>query len=701
MSAFKLKKDSGTGIATLTFDLDGEKINKLSGDVLLDLENTLGELAKQKDIKLLVIDSAKPGIFIAGADIEEIRGLTVEADALEKVKRGQEVLSKIETMPFPTVALINGACMGGGTELALCCTYRVTTDNKKCQMALPEVNLGIFPGFGGSIRMPRLVGVVQGLTMVTGGKSVDGKKAEKIGLADTCIPEGYMAEELPRFLNSIISGKYKRKQPESIYDKFAPLRALVYKKTRQEILKNTKGNYPAPIKALEVVERTYKKTSLEEGLKIEREEFAKLAVGDISKNLIQIFFTMEALKKENGSGRKIEVPAVKHASLLGAGVMGGGIAWAFTKAGIPVRMKDVSWDGVGLGFKQVSKIYGQMKKIRKATAQEVDMKMNLVSGTLDYSGFGSSDIVVEAIVEDMNVKKKVLAETENHIGANVVIASNTSSLSITEMATALKHPARFVGMHFFNPVNRMPLVEVIPGKDTSDEAIAAVFDLAKKMGKTPIKVGDCAGFTVNRILLPYMNEAVLMLEQGVSMKRMDSIIEKFGMPMGPFILADEVGIDVCYKVAKILKDAYGDRVTLSELLRSVYQDKKLLGKKAGKGFYIHTKDSKTINPELEPVTDNTAINDFEILDRCILIMVNEAAMILEEKMVENPQYLDMAMIMGTGFPAFRGGLLRYADAVGIDKVVTRLIELESKYGKRFQPAALLSQMAAAKEKFYK
>ena len=701
MSAFKFKKETN-GVATLTFDLEGEKINKLSGPVLEELSVMLDKLMLEKEVKLLIIDSAKPGIFIAGADIEEIRGLTIEADALAKVKRGQEVLTKIENLPYPTLALINGACMGGGTELALCCTYRVTTDNKKCQIALPEVSLGIFPGFGGTQRMPKIVGIVQGVTLVTSGKAVDGKKAEKIGLADSCIPEGYLKDQFPEFLNSILSGKYKRKPSENMYDKFSPLRALVYGKSKKEILKNTKGHYPAPLKALEVLERTYKKASLEEGLRIEREEFAKLAVGEISKNLIQIFFTSEALKKDSGVKSDVKPKEIKHASLLGAGVMGGGIAWAFTKASIPVRMKDISWEGVALGFKQVSKIYAQLKKIRKATPAEIDMKMNLVSGTLDYSGFGNSDIVVEAIVEDMNVKKKVLAETEGHVGDHVIIASNTSSLSITEMATALKRPQDFVGMHFFNPVNRMPLVEVIPGKNTSDEAIATVFALAKKMGKTPIKVGDCAGFVVNRILLPYMNECVLMLEQGVSIIRQDRILEKFGMPMGPFVLADEVGIDVCYKVAKILKDAYGDRVSLSELLRAVYQDKKLLGKKAGKGFYEHGKDSnKTVNKELEPASDNTSINDFEVLDRAIFMMVNEAAMCVDEGMVDKPEYLDMAMIMGTGFPAFRGGLLRYADSIGIAKVVTRLKELEGLYGKRFKPAALLERMAAANTKFYK
>jgi 3-hydroxyacyl-CoA dehydrogenase/enoyl-CoA hydratase/3-hydroxybutyryl-CoA epimerase len=399
-------------------------------------------------------------------------------------------------------------------------------------------------------------------------------------------------------------------------------------------------------------------------------------------------------------GGKAKPIEVKHAALLGAGVMGGGIAWAFTKIDVPVRMKDINWQGIALGYKQVAKIYASLKKIRKAKPEEIDVKMNLVSGTLDFSGFKEADVIVEAIVEDINVKKKVLAETEKHLSKNAIIASNTSSLSINEMAVALKRPENFVGMHFFNPVNRMPLVEVIAGKKTSPEAIATIFALSKRMGKTPILVGDCAGFIVNRILLPYMNEAVLMLEEGVDLERIDKLIYKFGMPMGPFTLADEVGIDVCYKVAKILHNAYGDRVVVSDLLRVIYEDKKLLGKKAGKGFFVHGKKDKTVNTELPLPAANSKISDADIINRCILLMVNEAAMALEEGMIERAEYLDMAMIMGTGFPPFRGGLLRYADSIGAAEVVTRLKALEKLHGKRFKPAKLLVSMAGKGTSFY-
>jgi len=698
--AFSVSAPDARGVATLTFDLPDEKINKLSAPVLLELSELMTDLHKRKDISLLVIQSAKKGIFIAGADIEEIKGLRKVDDALDKVKQGQDVLTQIEDLPFPTLALINGACMGGGTELILCCTYRVITDNKKAIIGLPEVNLGIFPGFGGSIRLPRLVGLVESLKIITSGKPVDGRKAEKIGLVQKQIPEGYLKDQFPKFIDRILAGKVEKENKTPWIDLTALTRNFVIQKTHDEIFKATKGQYPAPLKAVDVIESTYRIMSLKEGLRHEREEFSKLAVGDISKNLIQIFYTSEMLKKDDGVNGKAKPIEIKSAALLGAGVMGGGIAWSFSKIGVPVLMKDINWQGIGLGYKQVSKIYSQLKKIRKATSQEIDVKMNLISGTLDYSGFKTANIIVEAIVEDINVKKKVLAQTEKHVGAKTIIASNTSSLSINEMSTALKRPQNFIGMHFFNPVNRMPLVEVIAGKDTSDEAIATIFALSKRMGKTPILVGDCAGFIVNRILLPYMNEAVLMLEEGIDLERIDKLIYKFGMPMGPFTLADEVGIDVCYKVAKILHNAYGDRVVVSDLLRVIYEDKKLLGKKAGKGFFIHGGKEKVVNPQLPLPTAVSGVNDQTIIDRCILLMVNEAAMALEEGMIERAEYLDMAMIMGTGFPAFRGGLLRYSDSLGAEEVVSRLKELEKVHGKRFKPAKLLTDMAAKKRSFY-
>jgi len=429
--------------------------------------------------------------------------------------------------------------------------------------------------------------------------------------------------------------------------------------------------------------------------------------------LIEIFFINEDLKKDSGVGSDAKAKDVENAALVGAGVMGGGIAWLFSNYDINIRVKDIAQSAISLGYEQIIKIYNQLKKIRKYTSAQVDMKINKVTSTVDYRGFHNVDIVVEAIVENMAVKKRILAELEGNVSKGTVIASNTSSLSISEMAHALQNPERFAGMHFFNPVNRMPLVEVIRGEKTNDETIATIVKLTKKLGKTPVVVKDVAGFLVNRILLPYMNEAAYLLQEGVQIARVDYFIEKFGMPMGPFVLADVVGIDVGVKVAHSLQEAYGSRMQVAGILDEVYNNHKdLLGKKSGQGFYCYSKNEKTkpyVNVKIAEILNalNAAkplaqayVSDAEIVDRCILTMVNEAAKCLEEGVVKNARHLDMAMIMGTGFPAFRGGVLRYADSLGIAEVVKRLQGLENKCGERFVISKLLLEMADKNQKFY-
>jgi 3-hydroxyacyl-CoA dehydrogenase/enoyl-CoA hydratase/3-hydroxybutyryl-CoA epimerase len=476
-------------------------------------------------------------------------------------------------------------------------------------------------------------------------------------------------------------------------------------------LQKTKGHYPAPLAALEVIKKTYNLGNKSAGFKIEAQEFSKLAASSICKNLIELFFTGEEIKKDSGIANDVLEKEIKKAGVLGAGVMGGGIAWLFSNYDISVRMKDIAQNAIALGFNQVLKIYQQLMKIKKYTESEVSLKMNNVTSDINYIGFKDADIVVEAIVENMEIKKKSLAELENYVNENTIIASNTSSLSITEMGSVLKHPQRFAGMHFFNPVNRMPLVEVIRGEKTSDQTVASIVKLSKKMGKTPIVVQDVAGFLVNRILIPYINEAGFLLEEGADLKRIDKLVENFGMPMGPFILADTVGIDVGYKVIKILHEAYGERMKSCAVLEEISHNKELLGKKSSLGFYKYDKEGKNIgiNPQINSIINKIAtennlkkfhFTDQEIIDRCFLIIINEASKCLEENVVKNARYLDMAMIMGSGFPAFRGGLLRYADEYGIKNVVKRLTEFKEKYSVRFSPSELLKQMAEKNQNFY-
>lgn len=715
--AFKLEVDK-SGFARLIFDLPGEKVNKFSASVMLELEDMLTSIKERSDISIMTVESTKENIFIAGADIKELEVITDEKEACEKALKGQSVFTMLEDLPFPTVAVINGACLGGGLECAMACTFRVITDNPKAVMGCPEVQLGILPGWGGTQRLPRLTGLMTALPMLLTGKPADGPKAFKIKLADALIAAEFIREQADefarncqdqKFRNKILTAR-KRSGVAKLLLEDNPLgRSFVFHKALADLNQKTGGNYPATLKIVDVVSSTIGKP-LDVGLKTEAEAFGILAPTRVSKNLIKLFFTAEALKKDTGVKSDVEIPVVSRAGVLGAGVMGGGISWLLSSKGYPVRMKDVNWTAVGKGLAEARSYYDQMVKRRKLTKSELSLKMHSISGSLDYTGFIDKDIVIEAIIENIEVKKKVLAELEENIKEDAIICSNTSALSITEMGKALKHPERFIGMHFFNPVNKMPLVEVIPGEKTSIKTIAATIDFVKKIGKTPVLVQNCAGFLVNRLLLPYMNEAVLMAQEGADIATIDRVIKHYGMPMGPFTLADEVGIDISWKVTGLLEAAYAPRMRMTELLALMHDQDHLLGKKGGKGFYLHKSRKKgSVNPAVQERVDeivkwtdidSSGISSSEIRDRCIFIMINEASRCLDEGVVESPAYLDMCLIMGTGFPPFRGGLLRYADETGIAGIVERLKIMAEKYGERYNPSPMLLKMAENGKMFY-
>jgi len=710
----KLEIDNN-GVANLILDLPGEKVNKLSRPVLEELEKALNVIDGNKAISVLLITSNKKDIFIAGADINEIKDIITEKDARVKVKKGQDILTKIANLKFPTIAVIDGACMGGGCELALACDYRVVVASVKTNLGLPEVNLGIIPGFGGTQRLPSLVGLPNALKIILSGKPIDYKKAYKIGLADLIVRKEFLESSLSDFVTEILKKNnrfYKKqkslKRKRYILEVLFFGKALIYHLAKKDLLNKTKGFYVAPFYALEVIKKTYGTSYISRGLKIELDAFCELVVSDISKNLIELFFIGEEIKKDDGIGGKAKIRDVKETAVLGAGIMGGGIAWSLANADINVRMKDIASESIAVGYQQISKIFKQLKRIRKVTQNQINMKMARVSSSTDYSGFKNLDLVIEAAPENIILKKNILAELEHKIKEDTIIASNTSSLSIDDMSHALKEPERFVGMHFFNPVNRMPLVEIIKGHKTSDETLATVVDLAKKLKKTPIVVKDVSGFLVNRILLPFMNEAAYLLQDGADIAKIDEVIERFGMPMGPFSLADVVGIDVGVKVANSLYESYGSRMEVALTLnRMLEKHPDSLGKKSNKGFYLYPK--KEINRDIlrivaearrEENIHSIHISNNLIIDRCILTMVNEAAKCIDEGVVKNARYLDMAMIMGTGFPAFRGGILKYADARGIKDVVKRLEDLNKKLGERFEVSKLLIDMAKNNKTFY-
>jgi len=690
------------GIVTLLFDTPDSEVNVLCFDALYALEKEIIEMHDDKRIKALFIESAKEHIFIAGADINEIKAFENATQTVEVLRRGQEIFNRLEDLPFPTVAMIDGACLGGGLELALACDYRVATNDDHTRIGLVEVSLGIIPGLGGTQRLPTLVGFTKAIELITASKRLKGDKALQLGIVDASVPSGYLGFKKEEYIQELLAGKLESKVKKNRkgilwYERLVPVKMVIAKMARSAVLKQTAGHYPAPLKAIDVLEETLT-VSLEKGLKIELEAFEPLATSQISKNLIELFFTSEALKKETFS--KAKAKSIESASVVGVGTMGSGIAWALTNKDIPVRLGARKMESIARAISKMMQSFESIKKRGRLNSREIGLKMDRVTSTTQMQGLGNVDIVIEAVSEDPVVKKKIYETLENRVQDDAIIATNTSSLGITDLVKEMQHPERFVGMHFFNPVAKMPLVEVIAGEKTSDETVATVVKLAKKLGKTPIKVDECAGFLVNRTLLPYLNEAAKMFEEGENVETIDELLTEFGMPMGPFTLADEVGIDIGEKVSNILYEAYGERMKPSLVLAQM-TGKEWLGKKTGTGFYVHKGKDKAHNDLLlELHAPNPTLDDSTILDRAILIMVNEAARCLEENVVDNAQYLDMAMVMGTGFPAFRGGLLRYADSEGLESIVTRLRKLEAQYGERFTPSKLLVSMVENDERFY-
>ena len=699
------------GIAHLVFDRAGDGLNILDSAVMERLDHFLSEMEKRKEPPLgLVVRSARDDSFIVGADVEEIGRLASEKEAEEKSRYGQSIFGRLEALPFPVAAAIRGTCLGGGTELALACHCIIIGDDPHSEIGLPEVHLGIIPGWGGTQRLPRRVPLPVAIEMILTGRSQRGRGAQATGLAHKAVPPDYVVAEALAWVRRA-SVRYKgrpRRHPGRGSSARAarwlpPYRKAFFALARKRTAARVRpDHYPAPFRALEAIEYGLG-ASLAEGLAREARILGEVVMTETRKNLTRLFFLQRDTRKVLATLDPEARPrAVAQLGLLGAGVMGGGIAQVAAGSGITVRMKDVDLKPLGLGLHHARTGFEKEATRRRQSAREVEGWMARILPTTTYAGFERLPVVVEAVVEDLDVKRKVLAEIEEVSRGGCLFASNTSSLRIDLIARGCRFPENVVGMHFFNPADRMPLVEIIRGSATSDEAVATMVELTRRLKKTPVVVNDGPGFLVNRILMACLNEALFLLKEGMPIEVADRAMKRFGMPVGPFELLDQVGIDVAHKVSVILGDAFGERIRPPRVLEAACGEKRL-GKKSGRGFYRWTGEKRgRVDPTLYAlVTDRggRTAPEAEAVDRMVLPMVNEAALCLVEGIARTPADVDLAMVMGTGFPPFRGGILRYADSLTLVEVVQRMDRLSAVHGPRFRPVPLLRDLARSGRTF--
>jgi 3-hydroxyacyl-CoA dehydrogenase / enoyl-CoA hydratase / 3-hydroxybutyryl-CoA epimerase len=698
----------GDGVAWLVFNKPDARVNILSGAVLARLDELLGEIeagARAGRIRAVVVRSGKDGRFIAGADVNEIASVMDAAEAAAGAAQGQAVFRRLDLLPVPTVAAVDGTCLGGGTELILACDARIASDRPETKIGLPEIRLGIIPGFGGTTRLPRIIGLSDALGMILTGKAVSARKAQRTGLVSERIHPAVLYDRARALALELAGGapvpRRRRSLLKRALDRTPIGRRLVLRQARKQVLRETKGHYPAPLAALAVLRRSAK-LPLDAALAIEAEAVGRLVASDVSKNLIHVFHLLESAKKAGPPG--VAARATDRVAVLGAGVMGGGIAQLLAYRDIDVRLKDINADALGLGLSHARRMFERLVSRGRLEKRDAERHMDAIAPTLDYSGFGTVDVVIEAVVERLDVKQQVLREAESNVRPGCVLATNTSSLSVTEMQSSLQRPGDLVGMHFFNPVHRMPLVEVIRGAHSSDEAVATVVALARRLEKTPVIMRDGPGFLVNRLLAPYLNEAGWLLSEGASIEGVDRVLRRFGMPMGPLRLLDEVGLDVAGHAGAVMHGAFGERLTPPAAITGL-AGTGLLGRKGSRGFYVYEQDRErgenaAIYAMLGLPDRRKPVDEEDVLDRTLLAMVNEAARALADGIVDDAGAVDLAMITGTGFPPFRGGLLRWADTLGMQAVLQRLERLEARHGARFEPAALVRERAAAGRGFY-
>ena len=701
------------GIANMQYNAENESVNKFDAETNKQFAEVVNALEKADDVKGLIVTSSK-GVFIAGADITEFVASfkQPEEEIKDWVININDAFNRFEDLPFPKVAAINGAALGGGCEMTLVCEYRVMSD--KAIIGLPETQLGIFPGFGGTVRTTRVIGIDNALELIATGTPKKALDALKLGLVDATVAADDLQDAAIDLVKKCISGEldWKAKREE----KLVPVKlnqleqAMAFNSAKGMIFaKANPKQYPAPALAIAAMEK-HVNLPRDKAIEVEAAGFAKAAKTPQAESLVGLFLSDQLVKKLAKQHSK-NAHEINEAAVLGAGIMGGGIAYQAASKGLPIIMKDIKSEQLDLGMGEASKLLGKMVERGKMTPVKMGETLSRIRPTLNYGDFAETDIVIEAVVENPNVKRAVLKEVEGLVKDDCILASNTSTISITFLAEALERPENFVGMHFFNPVSRMPLVEVIRGKKSSEEAISTTVALATKMGKVPVVVNDCPGFLVNRVLFPYFGAFDLLLKQGADFAHVDKVMEKFGWPMGPAYLIDVVGLDTGVHGAEVMAEGFPDRMKpdYKGAIELLYENKRL-GQKNGVGFYKYEMDKrgkpKKVADEatyelLKTTTDSDkqTFDDQAIIDRTMLAFCNETVRCLEDNIVSTPSEADMAMIMGVGFPPFRGGPCRYIDQMGLDNYLA-LCEKYAYLGKAYEAPQKIRDMAAAGETFY-
>ena len=706
------------GVAVLTYDIPGEPVNTLRADFIDIFARAFEQIDKHPDVRAAVFISGKKDSFIAGADVKMLESVATAEAARAIVQRGHDAMAKLAASTKPIVAAVHGAALGGGFEVALACHARVLSNAKSTVLGLPEVQLGLLPGLSGLQRLAALTSLQVALDFGLTGKNMRPEKAKKLGVAEDVVPLEILLEVACkvalRLAGERVSGKAKTKKAKPDLQTLAleknPLgRVILFKKARETVAKKTGGHYPSPGKIIDVLE-AFASRGLEASQVLEAQAFGELVKSDVSANLRSIFFATTALKKDSGVDSDAKSREIAKLGMIGAGLMGAGIAYVSLDKGLQVRLKDRDGASLGRGVKYVADILDERVKKRQLTPRDKAAILSRLSTTSDYSGMKQTELMIEAVFEDLDLKKRVVAEVEANCKSGVIFASNTSSIPIGRIAEGAKHPENIVGMHYFSPVHKMPLLEVIRTKGTADEVVATAVAIGKRQGKTVIVVNDGVGFYTSRLLGPYMNEASFLLVEGVAIDVIDKAMTSWGWPVGPMTLVDEVGLDVAAHVGPIMLAAFGERMTPPPIVTRL-TDEGRKGRKNEKGFYLYGAAAKkkgkgkhvdeTAYAALGlPVPKKSPVSVAEIQERCNLQFINEALHCFSDGILRSPRDGDIGAIFGLGFPPFLGGPFRYVDTLGANVVLDRIRHYRDRFGIRFEPAPVLVEMAKSGKRFY-